>query len=66
MYRNEVTVMDAVVAVTLMESSMMSTALIASEDTLHSSFPVDAMAEYQNQGKLFIVEFLFSCSFLFY
>jgi len=33
-----------------MESSMLSTALIAAEDTLHSSFPVDAMAEYQHQG----------------
>lgn len=50
MFREEVNVMDAVVVVTLMESSMQSAALIAADNCLHSSFPLDAMLEYQHQG----------------
>ncbi|XP_046447049.1 DNA helicase MCM9-like [Daphnia pulex] len=49
MFREEVTVMDAVVVVTLMESSMQSAALISADNCLHSSFPSDAMMEYQRQ-----------------
>jgi DNA helicase MCM9 len=51
MFREEVTVMDAVVVVTLMESSMQSAALISADNCLHSSFPSDAMMEYQRQSK---------------
>lgn len=43
--------MDAVVVVTLMESSMQSAALISADNCLHSSFPSDAMMEYQRQSK---------------
>lgn len=52
MFRDEVTVMDAIVVVTLMESSMMSAALISSDNCLHSTFPNDPMAEYQRQSKI--------------
>jgi DNA helicase MCM9 len=51
MFREEVTVMDAAVVVTLMESSMQSAALISADNCLHSSFPSDAMMEYQRQSK---------------
>ena len=51
MFREEVTVMDAIVVVTLMESSMQSAALISADNCLHSSFPCDAMLEYQRQSK---------------
>ncbi len=50
MFREEVTVMDAVVVVTLMESSMQSAALISADNCLHSSFPCDAMEEYRRQS----------------
>ncbi|KAK4021120.1 hypothetical protein OUZ56_003049 [Daphnia magna] len=52
MFREEVNVMDAVVVVTLMESSMQSAALISADNCLHSSFPVDAMLEYEHQVEL--------------
>lgn len=51
MFRENVTVMDAIVVVTLMESSMLSAALISSDNCLHSSFPDNVMAEYQRQSK---------------
>jgi len=51
MYRTEVTLEDAVTVITLMESSMLSAALISSDNALHSSFPDDAMMEYHHQGK---------------
>lgn len=35
--------------VTLMESSMLSAALISADNALHSSFPDDATAEYRHQ-----------------
>ncbi|PSN31662.1 hypothetical protein C0J52_14963 [Blattella germanica] len=47
MFREEVTVQDAVVAVSLVESSMQGSALIGNVDTLHTSFPKDPMAEYE-------------------
>ena len=51
MFREEVTVLDALVVVTLMESSMLSAALISADNALHSSFPHDPMSEYRKQGK---------------
>ena len=50
MFQTEVTVIDAVVVVTLMESSMLSAALISADNALHSTFPQDPMKEYQCQG----------------
>lgn len=49
MYRSKVTIQDAIVVVTLMESSMMSAALISSENALHSSFPEDPIVDYEHQ-----------------
>ena len=50
MFREEVMVQDAVVAVSLVESSMQSSALIGNIDALHTSFPSDPMEEYKVQG----------------
>ncbi|KAK3796892.1 hypothetical protein RRG08_055726 [Elysia crispata] len=52
MYREEVTVQDAVVAVTLMESSMQGAALLGGVNTLHTAFPADADQEYLLQAEL--------------
>jgi hypothetical protein len=49
--------MDAVVVVTLMESSMQSAALISADNCLHSSFPCDAMLEYKRQSNQRCSEF---------
>jgi hypothetical protein len=51
MFREKVTVQDAVVAVSLVESSMQGSALIGSTDALHTSFPNNPMEEYRVQGK---------------
>lgn len=50
MFRDKVTILDAVVVVTLMESSMLSAALISADNALHSSFPRDPMTAYLQQG----------------
>ena len=50
MYRREVTLQDAVVAVTLMECSMQSSALLGGINVLHSAFPASAEDEYALQG----------------
>ncbi|KAJ8023964.1 DNA helicase MCM9 [Holothuria leucospilota] len=52
MGRSEVTVQDAVVAVSLMESSMQGAALLGGVNALHTSFPEDADAEYWKQAEL--------------
>ncbi|GFO31120.1 DNA helicase mcm9-like [Plakobranchus ocellatus] len=52
MFREEVTVQDAVVAVTLMESSMQGAALLGGVNTLHTAFPADADEEYLLQAEL--------------
>ena len=59
MFQTQVTVIDAVVVVTLMESSMLSAALISADNALHSTFPEDPMKEYQNQGYLTLIVFFF-------
>ena len=51
MMRDEVLAMDAIVAVTLMESSMCSASLISSMNPLHTSFPSSPEEMYKNQGK---------------
>uniref|UniRef100_T1IPA6 DNA helicase MCM9 n=1 Tax=Strigamia maritima TaxID=126957 RepID=T1IPA6_STRMM len=52
MFRNEVTVEDAVVTISLMETSMQGTALIEGLNALHSKFPEDAQSEYRTQAQL--------------
>jgi DNA helicase MCM9 len=51
MFREKVTVQDAVVAVSLVESSMQGSALIGGIDALHTSFPNNPMEEYRVQGE---------------
>ncbi|KAM7303285.1 DNA helicase MCM9 isoform X1 [Ixodes scapularis] len=51
MLRGEVAVQDAVVAVSLMESSMQSSALVENVDALHTGFAEDPEGEYRNQGE---------------
>ena len=51
MCRSEVSVQDAVVAVTVMECSMQGAALLGGGvNILHSAFPKDADQEYSTQG----------------
>jgi hypothetical protein len=50
MFREKVTIQDAVVAVSLVESSMQGSALIGGIDALHTSFPHNPMEEYRVQG----------------
>ncbi|CAN7989663.1 unnamed protein product [Ixodes pacificus] len=54
MLRGEVTVQDAVVAVSLMESSMQSSALVENVDALHTGFAEDPEGEYRNQAKVIL------------
>ncbi|KAK8778506.1 hypothetical protein V5799_020153, partial [Amblyomma americanum] len=49
MFREEVGVQDAVVAVALMEVSMQSSALVENVDALHTGFAKDPEEEYRNQ-----------------
>ncbi|EDQ88886.1 uncharacterized protein MONBRDRAFT_32709 [Monosiga brevicollis MX1] len=52
MCHGEVTLMDAVVAVTIIESSMQGASLLGACSPLHSCFPDDAEAEYLAQEAL--------------
>ncbi|EEC15192.1 DNA replication licensing factor, putative, partial [Ixodes scapularis] len=54
MLRGEVAVQDAVVAVSLMESSMQSSALVENVDALHTGFAEDPEGEYRNQAKVIL------------
>jgi len=51
MFREKVTIQDAIVAVSLVESSMQGSALIGGIDALHASFPYNPMEEYRVQGE---------------
>ena len=51
MFRNKVTITDAVVAVMLMESSMQGASLMGWKDILHAPFPDDSQKDYKEQGK---------------
>ena len=55
MRRGEVTIQDAVVAVTVMECSMQGAALLGGFNVLHSAFPKDADQEYSIQGSIMSV-----------
>lgn len=52
MLREKVIVMDAIVAITLMECSLSKTSFFGSVNILHTSFPEDPEVEYLNQGLL--------------
>lgn len=54
MLRNEVLVMDAVVAITLIECSINRTASFGNVNILHTSFPEDAEVEYKSQVELIL------------
>jgi DNA helicase MCM9 len=51
MFRNEVTLQDAIVSVSLVESSIYGTAMETGElNALHTTFPLDPEEEYREQG----------------
>lgn len=52
MFREQVLVMDTIVAITLMECSLNKTSFFGSVNILHTSFPEDPEVEYSNQGFL--------------
>ena len=53
MFRNEVTVQDAVMAVILLESSTESSScLMKGVNPLHTAFPTEVMSEYSTQARL--------------
>merc|ERR1712142_327125 len=53
MFRNEVKIQDAVMAVVLLESSTeSSSSLLKGVNPLHTAFPVDVMSEYSTQARL--------------
>ena len=52
MFRNIVTVQDAIAAVTVVESSMQGGSLLPTGSILHSCFPKDADMEYQKHARL--------------
>ncbi|RZF41605.1 hypothetical protein LSTR_LSTR000319 [Laodelphax striatellus] len=54
MFRKEVTVQDAIVSASLIESSMQGSALIGDVNALHTSFPVKPIEEYKVQVKLIL------------
>ncbi|NWS40125.1 MCM9 helicase, partial [Probosciger aterrimus] len=54
MFRDTVTVEDAVTVVSVMESSMQGCALLGGINALHTSFPEDPMAQYRTQCELIL------------
>ncbi|XP_071956636.1 DNA helicase MCM9-like [Antedon mediterranea] len=54
MFRSEVQVCDAVVAVSVMESSMYGAALLGGINALHTSFPDDPQQEYKLQAEMIL------------
>ena len=52
MLREQVLVMDAVVAITLLECSLNKTDSFGDVSILHTSFPVDGEDEYRKQCKI--------------
>lgn len=54
MLRNEVLVMDTIVAITLNECSINRTSSFGNVNILHTSFPEDAEVEYKSQAKLIL------------
>ncbi|KFP43391.1 DNA helicase MCM9, partial [Chlamydotis macqueenii] len=54
MFRDTVTLEDAVTVVSVMESSMQGGALLGGINALHTSFPEDPMAQYRTQCELIL------------
>ncbi|NWU98062.1 MCM9 helicase, partial [Upupa epops] len=54
MFRDTVTVEDAITVVSVMESSMQGGALLGGINALHTSFPENPMAQYQTQCELIL------------
>jgi len=55
MYRDEATIQDAIVSVTLIEASMQNTALLQSViNPLHTAFPEDADLEFIKQAEIIL------------
>ncbi|XP_064086889.1 DNA helicase MCM9-like isoform X2 [Macrobrachium nipponense] len=54
MMRSEVTLQDAIVAVTMMEASMSGTSLINDINPLHTAFPSSPKLEYKNQATIIL------------
>ncbi|XP_076450978.1 uncharacterized protein LOC143286913 [Babylonia areolata] len=52
MFRDEVLVQDAIMAVTIMESSMQGAALLGGVNALHTAFPENAEEEYRLQVEM--------------
>ncbi len=50
MCHNEVSLVDAIATITIMECSMQGSALLGGVNVLHSAFPDDADSEYNRQG----------------
>jgi DNA helicase MCM9 len=59
MLRDRVLVMDAVIAITLVECSLNRTATFGNVNILHTSFPEDAEIEFRTQSTHFVYEFHF-------
>ncbi|KAM4866199.1 DNA helicase MCM9 isoform 2-T2 [Thomomys bottae] len=54
MFRNTVTLEDAITVVSVMESSMQGGALLGGVNALHTSFPENPQAQYQRQCELIL------------
>ncbi|KFV93920.1 DNA helicase MCM9, partial [Eurypyga helias] len=54
MFRDTVTLEDAITVVSVMESSMQGGALLGGINALHTSFPEDPMAQYRTQCELIL------------
>lgn len=54
MCRHEVTLQDAIVAVTCVECSMQNTALLGGTNALHTKFPEDPEQEFKTQAELIL------------
>ena len=50
MGHREVSLVDAIATITIMECSMQGSALLGGVNVLHSAFPEDAHDEYDRQG----------------
>ena len=50
MFHQEVTVQDAVIAVSLVETSMQNEMIVSDTSTLHTAFPQNPMADYWKQS----------------
>jgi DNA helicase MCM9 len=58
MMRDKVIVMDAVIAIILIECSINKIASFGDVNILHAAFPSDAENEYKNYGLIFFVVFI--------